>query len=87
MESTIVDADVYDPSVEKNDEQSNIFLIALYYEDSMEFVGFYANPEPTKDKDKATYYNENTVESVASMIENDGIYSTEIFHYTKADEA
>ena len=87
VESTVANVDVYDPSVEKNDEQSNIFLIALYYEDSMEFVGFYANPEPTKDKDKATYYNENTVESVASMIENDGIYSTEIFHYTKADEA
>ena len=82
-----VDDEVYDPSVEKNNEKSNIFLIALYYQESMEFVGFYANPEPTKDKDKATYYNEATVENIASMIEDEGIYSTEIFHYTKADEA
>ena len=82
-----VDDEVYDPSVEKNNEKSNIFLVALYYQESMEFVGFYANPEPTKDKDKATYYNEATVENIASMIEDEGIYSTEIFHYTKADEA
>ena len=87
MESTIEDADVYDPAAEKNNEHSDIFLIALYYEENMEFVGFYANPEPTKDKDKATYYNENTVEDIAAMIENEGVYSTEIFHYTKADEA
>ena len=87
VESTVSDADVYDPSVEKNNEHSDIFLIALYYEENMEFVGFYANPEPTKDKDKATYYNENTVEDIAAMIENEGVYSTEIFHYTKADEA
>ena len=82
-----VDDEVYNPAEEKNDEKSNIFLIALYYQESMEFVGFYANPEPTKDKDKATYYNENTVENIASMIEDEGIYSTEIFHYTKADKA
>lgn len=30
---------------------------------------------------------EATVENIASMIEDEGIYSTEIFHYTKADEA
>lgn len=87
VESTVSDADVYDPSVEKNNEHSDIFLIALYYEENMEFVGFYANPEPTKDKDKATYYNENTVEDIAATIEDEGVYSTEIFHYTKADEA
>lgn len=82
-----VDDEVYNPETEKNDEKSDIFLIALYHKDNMEFVGFYANPEPTKDKDKATYYNENIVENIASMIEDDDIYSTEIFHYTKADEA
>lgn len=82
-----VDSEVYNPAEEKNDEKSNIFLIALYYQESMEFVGFCASPEPTKDKDKATYYNENTVENIASMIEDEGIYSTEIFHYTKADKA
>lgn len=84
---TEVDDEVYDPAKDKNDPESNVYVIALYEDESGKFAGFYANPEPTLDKDAATYYNENTVEYVAQAIEEEGNYSTEIFHYTKADKA
>ncbi|MBR2248092.1 MAG: hypothetical protein IJ880_13910 [Bacilli bacterium] len=81
---TEIDDEVYNPAQEKNDEKSDIYVIALYKDG--EFVGFYGNPI-TQDKDKATYYNENTVENVAASIEDEEEYETEYFHYTKADNA
>lgn len=83
---TEVDDEVYNPANEKNNEQSNIFVIALSNPETGEFVGFYGNPITT-DKDKATYYNEDTVEATAASIESEGEYETEYYHYTKADDA
>lgn len=83
---SVVDDEVYNPVNHKTDEKSDVYVIALYKADDGEFVGFYGNPI-TIDKDKATYYNEETSESVAASIENNEGYSTEVFHYTKADDA
>ena len=81
---TEIDDDLYNPVQEKNDEQSNIYVIALYKDEK--FVGFYGNPITT-DKDKATYYNEDTAETTAASIESEEEYKTKYFHYTKADNA
>lgn len=81
-----VDDEVYNPAKDKTNDHVQVYVIALYNKDTMEFVGYYGNPI-TQDKDKATYYNEETSESVAAFIEDEEGYSTEVFHYNEADDA
>lgn len=82
LESTC-DDEVYDPAKNKNDPESNVYVIALYEDESGKFAGFYANPEPTLDKDAATYYNQETAKCVAQMIEDEGNYVALVKHYTE----
>lgn len=83
---TEVDDEVYDPAKNKTDDHEQVYVIACYSKETMEFRGFYGNPI-TKDKDTATYYNEDTAETVAAFIEDEEDYSTEIFHYNDAKDA
>ena len=85
LESNVDDNDC-DYALDKNDPKSDVYVIALYKKDTMEFVGFYGNPI-TQDKDKATYFNEETAENTSAYLEDNTEYSTEEFHYTDADDA
>ena len=83
---SVVDDEVYNPANDKTNEHAQVYVIALYNKETMEFIGYYGNPI-TQDKDKATYYNDETSEAVAAYLEDNEDYSTEVFHYTKADDA
>lgn len=83
-----VDDEVYNADIDRENEQSDVFVIACYdKEDNSKFLGFTSIDGYTNDKEKATTYNENTVESTASFLEDNRDVSTEYFHYTKADDA
>lgn len=88
IESSIEDADVYNPANERDNEESDLYVIACYStKDNNKFLGFVSKDRFTQDKNQATLYNSETLEDASAYIEEDWNVSTEEFHITQADDA